>query len=158
MARRNSPQSTTRDLPSSGIAVAYIDGGARGNPGEAGFGVYLKDPAGREHNIWGYLGVKTNNYAEYAALLAALRYSLRRKFNRLKIYSDSELLVRQIKGDYRVRNESLKSLHAEALRLISRLSEFKIEHVPRGKNREADKLVNLAIDSRKQADQEKEPG
>lgn len=151
MARRNSPQSTTRELHSSGIAVAYIDGGARGNPGEAGFGVYLKDPAGREHNIYGYLGVKTNNYAEYAALLAALRYSLRKKISRLKVYSDSELLVRQIKGDYRVRSESLKSLHAEALRLISRLGEFDIEHVPRWENRAADKLVNLAIDSRKQA-------
>ena len=129
--------------------IANIDGGARGNPGESGFGVYVQDDLGREiASLYGYLGHQTNNVAEYAALLAALRYATDQGVSRLKIRSDSELLVRQINGQYRVKNPMLRKLHQAALSLMRRCGRVTVEHVRREQNRDADRLANEAMDTR----------
>ena len=130
-----------------GFLVAHIDGGARGNPGPAGYGVVIEDEVGRpvaEQSE--YLGRQTNNHAEYSALLAALSYAIEHNFKALKVVSDSELLVKQINGEYRVSSPALKELHARAMKLIDQLDCFEIRHVLREKNREADRLANLAMD------------
>jgi len=127
--------------------VAHIDGGARGNPGPAGYGAVITDQAGRRvAELSEYLGHRTNNHAEYAGLIAALEYTRRQGARGLKVFSDSELLVRQMLGRYKVRSPELKPLHAEAQRLRRELAWFQIEHVRREKNREADKLANKAMD------------
>lgn len=130
-----------------GYLVAYFDGGARGNPGPAGYGVVFEDEIGRPvAELSEYLGRQTNNYAEYSALLAALNYTLRHGFKALKVISDSELLVKQIKGEYKVSSPTLKDLHRRALKMLDQLDYFEIRHVAREKNREADRLANLAMD------------
>jgi len=130
-----------------GYLVAHIDGGARGNPGPAGFGVMIEDEAGRPvAKLSEYLGKQTNNYAEYSGLLAALTYALKHGFKALKVFSDSELMVKQIKGDYKVKNPALKELHDRASTMIDNLDAFEINHVLREKNRDADRLANLAMD------------
>ena len=93
-----------------------------------------------------FLGRQTNNYAEYSGLLAALNYTLRHGFKALKVISDSELMVKQINGEYKVSNPTLKELHARAMKMIDQLNYFEIKHVLREKNREADRLANLAMD------------
>ena len=129
--------------------AAHVDGGARGNPGAAGYGVHLADAAGESlDEVYGFLGTRTNNVAEYAGLLAALEYALRAGAGALHVRSDSELLVRQIHGAYRVRNAVLQGLHRRARERIARLPEFRIEHVRREQNREADRLANRAMDER----------
>ena len=130
-----------------GYLIAYIDGGARGNPGPAGYGVVIEDEVGRPvANLSEYLGRQTNNYAEYSGLLAALNYATRHAFRALKIVSDSELMVKQIKGEYKVSSPTLKELHQRAMKLIDQLDCFEIRHVLREKNREADRLANVAMD------------
>jgi len=130
-----------------GYLVAHIDGGARGNPGPAGYGVVVEDEMGRPVvELSAYLGKQTNNYAEYAGLLAAVSYATRHGFNALKVFSDSELMVRQINGQYKVSNPALKELHAKAIRMIEDLDAFEINHVRREQNREADWLANRAMD------------
>ena len=130
-----------------GYLVAHIDGGARGNPGPAGYGAVIEDEMGRPVvELSDYLGKQTNNYAEYSGLLAALSYATRHGFKAMKVYSDSELMVKQITGQYKVSNPSLKELHAKAIKLIEDLDAFEINHVPREKNREADWLANRAMD------------
>ncbi len=130
-----------------GYLVAYIDGGARGNPGPAGFGVVIEDEVGRPvAELSEYLGRQTNNYAEYSGLLAALSYAIKHGFKALKVVSDSELMVKQINGEYKVSSPTLKELHAQAMKLIDQLDYFEIKHVLREKNREADRLANLAMD------------
>jgi ribonuclease HI len=130
-----------------GYLVAYVDGGARGNPGPAGYGVVIEDELGRPvANLSEYLGRQTNNYAEYSGLLAALNYALRHGFKALKVVSDSELMVKQINGQYKVSSPTLKELHQRAMKLIDQLEYFEIKHVLREKNREADRLANLAMD------------
>jgi len=127
--------------------VAHIDGGARGNPGPAGFGVMIEDEAGRPvAELSEYLGKQTNNFAEYSGLLAALTYALKHGFKALKVFSDSELMVKQIKGQYKVKNPALQELHGKATRMIGELDTFTITHVLREKNRNADRLANLAMD------------
>ena len=127
--------------------VAHVDGGARGNPGPAGFGVVLYDENGRTvAQLSEYLGKQTNNYAEYSGLLAALTYALQHGCTSLKVYSDSELMVKQIKGQYKVANPALKELHGKARPMIDRLDSFTITHVLREKNRDADRLANQAMD------------
>jgi ribonuclease HI len=127
--------------------VAHTDGGARGNPGPAGYGVVVHDSQGNKvAGLSEYLGRQTNNFAEYRALLAALEYAIEHESRALKVISDSELLVRQIKGLYRVKDLVLRDLHARACQLISQLEWFEIEHVLRGHNREADELANQAMD------------
>src|ERR1041384_7026521 len=124
---------------------AYIDGGSRGNPGEAGIGVHFPGLV----RIAEYLGTGTNNYAEYSALLTALRFAVFSRCDELHIYADSELVVKQIKGEYQVKNEGIRVLYDHALRWIAQLPRFSIEHVRRETNNEADKLANLAMDTRR---------
>jgi ribonuclease HI len=127
--------------------VAFSDGGARGNPGPAGYGVVVQDEAGRTvAALSQYLGHQTNNVAEYQGLIAALEYALAKGPKALKVISDSELMVRQIQGVYKVNNLALQVLHRRAKELISRLEWFSIGHVLRGHNEEADRLANAAMD------------
>ncbi|MGD0975614.1 MAG: ribonuclease HI family protein [Candidatus Korobacteraceae bacterium] len=128
--------------------VAYIDGGSRGNPGPSGYGVAINDAAGRRiAELSDYLGVQTNNFAEYSGLLAALEYAVKHGHKALKVVSDSELLVKQMRGEYKVRNETLQQMAQEARGLIRKLESFQIRHVLRAQNREADGLANQAMDS-----------
>ena len=136
-----------RENPPPRHLVAYSDGGARGNPGPAGYGVVMKDESGRRvAALSQYLGRQTNNFAEYQGLIAALEYALRHGPKALKVISDSELLVRQIEGIYKVKNAALKDLHARAKELIAQLDWFSISHTLRERNQEADRLVNEAMD------------
>ena len=130
--------------------MAHIDGGARGNPGPAGYGVVLEDQNGRQvAGLSQYLGQRTNNYAEYSGLLAALQYALEHGPKALKVISDSELMVRQIKGVYKVRNAALQELYQKAQGMIGQLEWFEIGHVLRESNREADRLANEAMDRKR---------
>ena len=127
--------------------IAHIDGGARGNPGPAGYGVVLTDQAGRKvAALSEYLGHQTNNYAEYSGLLAALNYVLKNDHKALKAVADSELLVKQIRGEYKVKSPSLSELYQRARKMIGQLEWFSIQHVLREGNQEADRLANLAMD------------
>lgn len=127
--------------------VAYIDGGSRGNPGVAGYGVDVQSDDGQPlANLSESLGIRTNNFAEYSALIGALDYAHANGYEGLRIYADSELLVRQINGMYKVKSLDLKPLYNRAQALISKLKSFSIHHVPREQNREADRLANLAMD------------
>lgn len=126
--------------------VVSIDGAARGNPGPAGIGVLIREENGpMERELFRYIGEATNNVAEYEALLLALREAGKLKPARISIRSDSELLVRQIIGTYRVKNPRLAALHAQAQDLIRTIPSFHIEHVDRELNRQADALANRAI-------------
>jgi ribonuclease HI len=146
--------SPTRDLfgseratPPAHYLIAHIDGGARGNPGPAGYGVVIEDESGRRvATLNEYLGHQTNNFAEYQGLIGALEYAIQHGPKALKVISDSELLVRQIKGIYKVKNLTLKDLHARANELIAQLDWFSISHALREHNREADRLANEAMD------------
>jgi ribonuclease HI len=124
---------------------AYIDGGSRGNPGEAGIGVHFPGVV----RIAEYLGTGTNNFAEYSALLAALRFAVFSRCQELQIYADSELVVKQVKGEYQVRNEGIRLLYDSAVRWIALIPKFSIHHVRRENNKEADTLANLAMDTRR---------
>src|SRR5580698_81462 len=127
--------------------IAYSDGGARGNPGPSGYGVVIQDQSGKKiAALSEYLGHQTNNFAEYQGLIAALEYAVKHGHKALKVVSDSELLVRQIKGIYKVKNAALKDLHARAKELIVQLDWFSIGHVLRGHNQQADELANAAMD------------
>jgi ribonuclease HI len=127
--------------------IAHSDGGARGNPGPAGYGVVVEDEAGKKlAALSEYLGQQTNNFAEYQGLIAALEYALEHGHKALKVVSDSELLVRQIKGVYKVKNATLQELHGRAKQLIAQLDWFSIGHALREHNREADRLANAAMD------------
>src|SRR5437899_4418213 len=127
--------------------IAHTDGGARGNPGPAGYGIVIHDARGKKiAALSQYVGLQTNNFAEYQALIGALEYAVEHGHKALKVISDSELMVRQIKGIYKVKNSVLKELHARAKELIAKLDWFSIEHVLRGKNSEADRLANEAMD------------
>lgn len=137
----------SRENPPEHYLVAHSDGGARGNPGPAGYGVVIKDESGKTvAALSEYLGHQTNNFAEYQGLIAALEYALEHGPKALKLISDSELLVRQIKGIYKVKNATLQDLHARAKELIARLDWFSIGHAMREHNQEADRLANEAMD------------
>jgi ribonuclease HI len=138
----------SRETPPPRYLVAHSDGGARGNPGPAGYGVVIQDESGRKvASLSEYLGHQTNNFAEYQGLIAALEYSIEHGPKALKLISDSELLVRQIKGIYKVKNATLKDLHARAKELIAQLDWFSIGHALREHNQEADRLANEAMDN-----------
>ena len=127
--------------------VAHSDGGARGNPGPAGYGVVIEDQSGKKiARLSEYLGHQTNNFAEYQGLIAALEYALQHGPKALKLISDSELLVRQVKGIYKVKNPTLQDLHGRAKELIAQLDWFSIGHALREHNQEADRLANEAMD------------
>ncbi len=122
----------------------YIDGGSRGNPGPAGLGVYFPGVA----QIAEYLGTQTNNFAEYSALIVALKFAIAQRSETLKVYSDSELVVKQIQGSYKVRNENIRPLYESAIRWIALIPDFSIEHVRREFNKDADQLANDAMDTK----------
>ena len=128
-------------------AQAWIDGGARGNPGPAGFGVILEHAGGREE-IGGFLGSTTNNVAEYSALATLLGRALELGLPRLEVASDSELVVKQVAGAYKVRAPHLQPIFLAVQAMKKRIPHFRLRHVPREQNREADRLANRAIDER----------
>jgi probable phosphoglycerate mutase len=128
--------------------TAFCDGGSRGNPGHAGYGVYIVDAAHAEvARIKAYIGIATNNVAEYRGLLAALEFVNERHVQSLHVISDSELMVNQILCKYKVRSVELQPLWLRAQALICRIPTFSIVHVLRSRNVIADRLVNEAIDS-----------
>src|SRR5690242_10565077 len=140
--------SESQPPPPPGVSVANIDGASRGNPGPASYAVVIRDPSGKIIlELAKKLGRETNNVAEYYALLAALDYAVNHSISALRIRSDSELLVRQIQGYYKVKSPELKPLYERATKLTRQLSYFAIEHVRREQNRDADALANLAPDS-----------
>ena len=129
--------------------VAYIDGGSRGNPGPAASGFILSDRDGNPLLSKGiFLGTKTNNEAEYTALVKALEAALELKAEKIMIFGDSELLVKQINGQYKVKSEKILPLYEEAAGLLSQFKKWKVEHVYREKNKIADGLVNEALDKK----------
>ena len=126
---------------------ANIDGGSRGNPGPAAYGVVMRDARGEVvASLKKYIGQNTNNVAEYFALIAALDYAQTHGIRALRVESDSELLVKQMRGQYKVKSEELKPLFERAKKMSQTLEMFRIEHVYREQNREADALVNQALD------------
>jgi probable phosphoglycerate mutase len=127
--------------------LAHIDGASRGNPGPAAYAVVIESVDGlRLETLSRCIGKATNNFAEYQALLAALDYALEHGYRRLRVVSDSELLVLQMQGVYKVKHPDMKRLHREARARVARLVAFEIQHVRREQNREADRLANLALD------------
>ena len=140
------PASSGDEVVTSG--VVYTDGAARGNPGPAGAGAFFKI-GDRTMGFQKYLGRATNNQAEYQALLLALEKAEGLGIKELRAFADSELMVKQIKGEYRVKNEGLKPLFREAKERIQAFDSFEISHVRREKNTEADRLANAAIDDYK---------
>ena len=129
-------------------AIIYVDGAARGNPGPAALGVLIKDEQGSlVDSISLGIGRATNNQAEYRAVIAALERAIELGAKEVHLNSDSELIVKQVNGRYRVKNRGLKPLHQEVQQLLSRLEGFTIGHIPRSQNTEADKLANRALDA-----------
>lgn len=138
-----------KDGRESGELVLYTDGASRGNPGPAGAGALITDLEGAtvaEKAV--YLGEATNNQAEYQALLIGLKAAVKLAPSRLTVRMDSELIVKQLNGEYRVRNRDLQPLHSRARELMQRFGEVSIVHVPREENTHADRLANQAIDNR----------
>jgi ribonuclease HI len=128
--------------------IINVDGASRGNPGPAAIGVTLKDEKSQlVSSISESIGHTTNNQAEYKALIVGLKKSIELGANQVEVRSDSELIVRQMLGIYRVKKEELKSLQEEARKLAGSFAGFKIVSIPRDQNKEADKLANLALDS-----------
>jgi ribonuclease HI len=135
-------------LSLKGLTI-YTDGASRGNPGEAGAGVIIYNHRGEMvKKIKVYLGTTTNNVAEYMALIIALKEAVRLKADAVQLFSDSELMVRQIKGIYKVKDRKMQVLCSEVKKLLSHFISYDILSIERGKNREADKLANLAIDEK----------
>jgi ribonuclease HI len=131
-----------------GAYTANIDGAARGNPGPASYGVVVRGPDGTPIELLGkYIGRHTNNVAEYYALIAALDYAAAHGIKRLRVHSDSQLIVNQMKGLYKVRHPDLRPLHERAKKQAAGLEAFAIQYVPREQNRDADAAANAALDS-----------
>jgi ribonuclease HI len=127
--------------------IAFIDGGARGNPGPAGYGVYIRDSKGGVvAELSKFLGVQTNNVAEYSGLVAALEFAFQNGYKNVQVVSDSELLVKQMRGQYKVNSPDLKPLHERARTMSRKLESFDIRHVLRAQNKDADRLANHAMD------------
>lgn len=134
-------------MSSANEFVAYIDGGARGNPGPAGWGLVIQSPQGETiEERCGGLPYATNNVAEYHGLIAALEWSVERQAASVHVMSDSLLLVQQMRGVYKVKNEGLKALYGRAKLLAHKIGKVTFEHIRREKNKEADRLANLAMD------------
>jgi ribonuclease HI len=133
--------------PTGGWINAHCDGGARGNPGPSGYGALIQDDHGMVlAELSEFLGIRTNNYAEYSGLLGCLQYALDHGHRRLRVVSDSELMVKQIQGKYKVNSPDLKPLWQEAKNRIAKLDSFEISHALRHKNKDADRLANEAMD------------
>ena len=126
--------------------TAFVDGASRGNPGPAGFGVFMTRDDGEIIEIAGYLGTTTNNVAEYAGLLEALAVAATEGATELEVISDSLLLVQQMLGNYRVKHPNLLPLYTKAIQMARKFRRFSIRHTLRAGNKEADRLANLAVD------------
>ena len=130
-----------------GWFTAHCDGGSRGNPGPSGYGAIIEDPQGRVvASLSEFLGIQTNNYAEYSGLVAVLNWANGNGAKHLRVVSDSELMVKQMKGQYKVASPVLRPLYEQARRLAARLEKFEMRHTLRGGNKEADRLANEAMD------------
>jgi ribonuclease HI len=129
------------------LIYAYFDGGARGNPGPAGYGVHIVDDQGNvlseQH---GSLGIATNNVAEYRGVIAALQWAVEHDVKSLTVRGDSQLIVEQMRGNYKVKNEGLKPLYLQARMLVMQIGDVRFEHVRREQNKDADRLSNLGMD------------
>jgi ribonuclease HI len=148
-ANLNSPDRAALHSPVTALIVAYIDGGARGNPGPAGYGVRIEGPDGTlVDEFCASIGIATNNVAEYRGLIAALEWAKGHGHRRVHVRSDSQLLVRQMLGVYKVKHPGLQALHAEARQLAHAIGRVTFEHVARERNADADRLANLAMDGR----------
>jgi ribonuclease HI len=133
------------------MITAYIDGGARGNPGPAGYGVHIENDAGETvAELHGALRVATNNVAEYNALLAALVWAIEHGERNVLVRADSELLVKQMRGEYKVKHPGLQPLYVRARLLVMELDSVTFEHVRREYNKEADRLSNVGMDEAEQ--------
>ena len=138
-----------KGLESGYRLILYIDGASRGNPGRAGAGIWITDGEGKKiSEVSRYLGHKTNNQAEYWALLLGLKEAKRLGGEALQIFTDSELVERQIKGVYRVKDLDLKAIHKTVIENLKSFSSFEIDSIPREGNQEADRLANQAIQRR----------
>ena len=127
----------------------HIDGASRGNPGDAGFGVHVTLRDGSElAGLYGFLGKATNNVAEYQALIHALRFAIGRGASDVRVFSDSELVVKQMNGQYKVKHPDMIPLHREARSLLGKLPKVSLSHVRREQNRDADRLANRALDEK----------
>ena len=133
--------------PSKGPLVAHVDGGSRGNPGPSGWGVFLPADGSRPAlGAWGFLAEATNNVAEYSALVAGLEWCSQNGVKELLVRSDSDLLIKQMNGQYRVKNATLQKLHKRARDLAKNFDVITYEHVRREYNKDADRLANLGVD------------
>jgi ribonuclease HI len=127
--------------------TAHCDGGSRGNPGPSGYGAVVEDSKGLTvAQLSRFLGIQTNNYAEYSGLLAVLEWALANGAKKMRVISDSELMVKQMKGQYKVKSPGLVPLYQEAKRMARQLEKFEMQHTLRGGNKEADRLANEAMD------------
>jgi probable phosphoglycerate mutase len=134
------------------LITAYIDGGARGNPGPAGYGVFIQRPDGAVlDELHGGIGIATNNVAEYHGLLAALRWAKEHGHTTVHIKADSLLVVEQMRGRFKVKHPGLQPLHAKARLLAHEVGRVTFEHVPREMNKDADRLSNLGMDAAEEA-------
>ncbi len=133
-------------IPLGSSLTMYIDGASSGNPGPAGIGILIYDHDDRQvAKVSSYIGRRTNNFAEYSALIRALKIAIYFKTKSLRIRTDSELVARQINGDYKVKQDQIKKLHDQSIRLIRSIENFKIEHIPRAQNEKADYLAKKAV-------------
>jgi ribonuclease HI len=143
----SAPLKPQNPKPQNDWINAHCDGGARGNPGPSGYGALIQDNEGTVlAELSEFLGMRTNNYAEYSGLLGCLQYAIDHHHPRLRVVSDSELMVKQIQGKYQVKSPDLKPLYEEARRRIAKLEGFEISHALRHKNKDADRLANEAMD------------
>jgi ribonuclease HI len=126
----------------------YTDGASRNNPGEAGAGVYILQDGQPFEQIARYLGQTTNNIAEYTAAIIGLEHAVKAGARSVRLFADSELLVKQVNGQYKVKNEGLKPLHGKVKELIARIGSVEVQYIPRERNKEADALANKAIDEK----------
>ncbi|SDK39506.1 ribonuclease HI [Natronincola ferrireducens] len=129
--------------------IIYTDGGSRGNPGEAGIGIVIEDAEGNSiKEISQYIGTQTNNVAEYKALSRALEVAVDMGATNVTCYLDSELVTKQIKGEYKVKNERMIPMYNMVMPLVNKFDKFHIEHIRREKNKKADALANRAMDEK----------
>jgi ribonuclease HI len=139
-------------MSSQDVVTIYTDGASRGNPGPAAFAYVIKRAGAEDIEEKGVLANTTNNIAEYTALIRALEHARRLGARRLAVCTDSELMVKQIEGSYRVKNEGLRPLYEQALDLIEHFDAVAVRHVPRSQNAQADRLCNEALDGKKKTD------
>jgi ribonuclease HI len=143
------PESPRTDAAAGRRLLIHTDGAARGNPGPAGAGAILRDASSGETvaEIATFLGIRSNNYAEWTAVEAALSEALRLGATHVDLRMDSELVARQISGRYRVKHPDLRPIHARVMAMLGRLAGYSVGHVPRELNKDADRLSNVAIDA-----------